>query len=165
MFCFLKRSVSVHTLQQSGFSAWPVDMTGRGTVLVVEDDDDVRLELREALEYEGYEVLASRHGTQALEILRAGAAATIRLIILDLSMPSMSGWELIEVLRHDATLTSIPVVVATGVRGRDASEVGRAVHWLRKPYGLDELLDTVRKALGRALSNRPPNNSDTGQTS
>lgn len=133
-----------------------VDTTGRGSVLVVEDDDDVRLELREALEYEGYDVLESAHGTQALEILRAGAAPKIRLIILDLSMPSTSGWELVEGLRHDPALTSIPVVVATGVRERDASEIGSSVQWLRKPYGLDELLESVRRALGRAKSNRPP---------
>ncbi len=133
-----------------------VDSTGRGSVLVVEDDDDVRLELREALEYEGYDVLEGAHGTQALEILRAGAAPKIRLIILDLSMPSTSGWELVESLRHDPALTSIPVVVATGVRERDVSEIGSSVQWLRKPYGLDELLEGVRRALGRAISNRPP---------
>jgi len=110
----------------------------------------VRLEVREALEYEGYVVLESRNGTQALEILRAGAAPKIRLIILDLTMPFMSGLEFIEVLRRDSALVSIPIIVASGVRSGDASEIGNSIHLLRKPYGLDELLNTVRAAVDRA---------------
>jgi len=110
----------------------------------------VRLEVRDALEYEGYVVLESQNGTQALEILRAGAAPKIRLIILDLTMPFMSGWEFIEILRRDSRFVGVPIIVASGVRSGDASEIGNSLHWLRKPYRLEELLDTVREAVDRA---------------
>jgi len=50
---------------------------------------------------------------------------------------------------------SIPIIVATGVRSGVASEIGTAVHWLRKPYRLDELLDTVREAVDRAGRTSP----------
>ena len=123
---------------------------GRGIVLVVEDDDDVRLEVRDALEYQGYVVLESRSGTQALEILRSEAAPKISLIILDLTMPFMSGWEFIEILRRDSRFVDVPIIVASGVRSGDASEIGNSLRWLRKPYKLEELLDTVREAVDRA---------------
>src|SRR5690242_19843865 len=112
-----------------------VDPKCRAAVLVVDDDDGVRSELRDLLESENYDVLEARDGKEALSILSLGAAAAIHLIVLDLVMPCMSGWELIDVLRLDPTLRRIPVLVMSGmpVHG-DASGIGATMSWLRKPF-------------------------------
>src|SRR5688500_8781652 len=91
-----------------------VDPKGRGAVLVVDDDEDIRSELRSVLEYVQYFVLEAEDGTEALDILRAGAAQASRLIVLDLVMPCMSGWELVDLLRRDPSLSRIPVLVMSG---------------------------------------------------
>jgi two-component system cell cycle sensor histidine kinase/response regulator CckA len=127
------------------------DPKGRGAVLVVDDDEHIRSELRSVLEYGQYFVLETEDGNQALEILRSGAARVIRLIVLDLVMPCMSGWELIDLLRRDATLPRIPVVImsAMPVHG-DASGIGATMSWLRKPFGEDAFLTAVREAIDSA---------------
>ena len=128
-----------------------VDPKSRGAVLVVDDDDGVRSELRDVLESEKYVVLESRDGKEALETLRSGTAPVIRLIVLDLVMPCMSGWELVDLLRRDPTLRQIPVLVMSGmpVHG-DASGIGATMSWLRKPFGEEPFLTAVREAIESA---------------
>jgi CheY-like chemotaxis protein len=128
-----------------------VDPKSRGAVLVVDDDEDLRAMLRETLECERYFVLEADDGKDALEILRVAGAGVVRLIILDLVMPSMSGWELIEILRRDPMLSGIPVLVTTGmpVHG-DASGIGATMSWLRKPFGEKALLAAVGEAMSGA---------------
>lgn len=128
-----------------------VEPKSRGAVLVVDDDDDVRSELRDVLESENYVVLEARDGKEALETLRAGTAPGIRLIVLDLVMPCMSGWELVDLLRRDPTLRRIPVLVMSGmpVHG-DASGIGATMSWLRKPFRGDPFLTAVRETIESA---------------
>jgi CheY-like chemotaxis protein len=128
-----------------------VDPKSRGAVLVVDDDEDIRSELRSVLEYGQYFVLEAQDGKAALDILRSRAAQAIRLIVLDLVMPSMSGWELVELLRRDPALVHIPVLVMSGmpVHG-DASGIGATMSWLRKPFGEDPFLTAVRDAIDSA---------------
>jgi CheY-like chemotaxis protein len=99
-------------------------------ILVVEDEPDIREATSEALETEGYRVIQAAHGHEALRVLRHVRPA---LILLDLMMPHMSGWELREILGRDPQLASIPVIVMSAVeRGG-----------LPKPFGIDELLQAV----------------------
>src|SRR5204863_872330 len=82
-----------------------------GPVLVVGDDDDLRETVQVVLEESGLRVTVAANGRAALEQLRAGARPS--LILLDLMMPEMNGWQFLEHARKDATLGSIPIVIMT----------------------------------------------------
>ena len=127
-----------------------VDSKSRGAVLVVDDEEDLRSMMRDVLEGEHYVVLEAGDGTDALDILRSGAALSARLVIVDLRMPFMSGWELIARLRCDPEFSSIPILVASGfpIHG-DASGVGATMPCIRKPFGADDLVTAVADAIGR----------------
>jgi len=140
----------VHSVVR-GFNIGTVDPKSRGAVLVVDDGEDVRSELRDLLESEGYLVLEARDGKEALNTLSSGTTPGIRLIVLDLMMPFMSGWELVDLLRRDPTLPQIPVLVMSGmpVHG-DASGIGATMSWIRKPFGEDPFLTAVRETIESA---------------
>src|SRR5689334_1771194 len=106
-----------------------------GVILIVDDDDDGRALLRDVLEGDRWFVLEARDGRDALNILRSDAGSAIDLITLDLLMPCMSGWELLEVMRRDPALSLIPILVTSGVPVQgDASGIGATLPWLRKPF-------------------------------
>lgn len=119
---------------------------GRGEViLLAEDEAEVRLAIEQALAMLGYEVVAVENGLQALEHLRAGAP--VDLLLTDLTMPVMSGEELIRATR--AAFPGLRIVVLTGyAAGRTASlgELG-VVTAAQKPLSLAALADVVRRAL------------------
>ena len=130
-------------LRRAGPSAYarPV-VTGDGTrVLVVEDDDDIRSLLAELLEEEGYEVVSAADGRQGLD--RAHERPP-DLILLDLMMPVMNGWEFREEQRRDPVLAGVPVVVVSAAARAsiDASQV------LTKPFSVDDLLEAVERHAG-----------------
>jgi CheY-like chemotaxis protein len=116
-------------------------------VLVVDDDPDIRETVREILEDQGYRVLDAENGREALGRLQAGS--TPDLILLDLSMPVMSGTEFCSEQQKDPKLSRIPVVVvtATGTPDQKVSKL-HINGLLRKPVGLDELLGTVQRFCG-----------------
>jgi CheY-like chemotaxis protein len=117
------------------------------TVLVVEDDSDIQQTLQLVLEEEGYSVVTADNGLEALNVLESGLDPCAALV--DLMMPVMSGWELIEKMRGSAALAGIPVIVVTAAGEQQGSPEGIA-HLLRKPVKLDQLLallaDTCRGA-------------------
>ena len=124
------------------------DPKPHGAVLVVDDDDDGRALVASFLEGEGFLALEARDGQEALDLLRSGAGPAIRVIVLDLCMPCISGWELVDILRGDPKLARIPIIVTSGVTVHgDASGVGATLTWLRKPFGMDALLRAVNDAL------------------
>lgn len=108
-------------------------------VLVVDDEHDIRETIAEALVMGGYRVRTAPNGKVALEQARKGRPD---LIVLDLMMPVMSGWQFLEARREDPELGSIPVVVDTAFP--DIQVEGAAV-LLRKPFDLDTLLTTVAR--------------------
>lgn len=118
------------------------------TVLVVDDDADVRASLAEALADAGFRPLQAENGREALRRLEDGARPDV--ILLDLMMPVMDGWALREALLAAPALASIPVVVFTahGITPEQAAPL-RAQALLRKPVGLQQLLDTLARVLGR----------------
>jgi CheY-like chemotaxis protein len=110
--------------------------------LIVEDDDDQRESLVDLLQAEGYRAAGVPNGQEALEELRQGPPPC--LILLDLMMPVMNGWEFREQQRLDPALAAIPVAVVTGVRGsRDQVAALGAVHYFQKPVDPAALLATV----------------------
>jgi CheY-like chemotaxis protein len=114
------------------------------TVLVVDDDRDIREVVTDALQAEGYDVVTANDGRAAIDWLR-GAGAAPGLILLDLMMPGMDGAQFRAEQQRDPVLGAIPVVVlsADATLGAKAKSLGVAGH-LKKPVPLEALLDTVR---------------------
>jgi CheY-like chemotaxis protein len=114
------------------------------TVLVVEDEPDTQDVLRVALEAEGYVVRVVGNGRDALKYLRSTAETC--MIVLDLTLPGMTGRRLREVQLRDRSLAWIPVIVVSGgiEAGLEARELG-ARSFVRKPIDVDELRATLRR--------------------
>lgn len=117
-------------------------MQDRHTVLVVDDEPAVRQMFEDILTGEGSEVVSAVDGRAALELLSDGAQPCV--ILLDLMMPRMNGWQFAAELREDSSLRKLPLaVVAANPRFKaDAERLG-ASRWLGKPVDIDDLLDTV----------------------
>ena len=109
-------------------------------ILVVEDDEDIRDSLREALESDGYQVVTAEDGKEGLQALDEMPRPC--LILLDLMMPVMNGWQFLERMKEDTTLATIPVVAVTaaGERGNTA----QADMLIKKPVDLDHLLKVIK---------------------
>jgi len=114
-----------------------------GSILVVDDDTDLRETVGELLVEEGWKPRLCENGRQALDVLRNGGERP-RLILLDLMMPEMNGWQFREEQLKDEGLSDIPVVVMTASRGVDAQPI-TASEVLFKPIGLNELMDAVAR--------------------
>lgn len=112
-------------------------------VLVVEDDADLGDVVSMVLEASGYEPVLAKDGREALERLR-----TLRpgVILLDLMMPGMNGWELRAAQLRDPKLRAVPVVVMTG-DGNAASKAAAldAADYLQKPIDVPKLLKTMAR--------------------
>jgi CheY-like chemotaxis protein len=119
-----------------------VSTTHRASVLVVDDDDAIREVIAEVLRDEGYAVTVAANGEQALREIRGPHRPD--LVLLDLMMPVMSGWELLVQLQSNEDLSEIPVVTVS------AMSAPGVVEHLSKPVDLGELLDTVER-LARPL--------------
>jgi CheY-like chemotaxis protein len=114
-------------------------------VLLVENDPDIRDVLSGLLHRNGYEVATAADGRQALEYLRHNEPP--RLVLLDLVMPEVDGWEFLRERQRRPELHDLPVVVFSAVaevKGPDPRELG-AAEVLRKPVGLAEVLDAARR--------------------
>jgi len=122
------------------------DKNGNVSTSVSDDgvgiDKDIRDLLSDALATEGYVVASARHGAEALERLRAFRPD---LILLDLMMPVMSGWQVMDALRISPTLSSIPVIVISA-----AHQLPAGVCVVTKPFRFEELLRKMRTVLGEA---------------
>jgi two-component system, chemotaxis family, chemotaxis protein CheY len=114
------------------------------TLLVVDDDRDIREALQDVLESTGYHVHLAGDGREALEALHGGCCPD--LILLDLMMPRMNGFEFRDVQRHEEPLCRIPVLLASAdpALPQAARSLGVA-GYLRKPLDLDDLLGTVSR--------------------
>jgi CheY-like chemotaxis protein len=117
-------------------------MRGTRPILVVEDDHDVRVTLRAVLEEEGYAVFTATNGRDALDLLEREEPRP-GLILLDLMMPIMDGWQFAALLKANATLAAIPFAVASAVARYEAPS--RAIAILNKPLDLDALLELAQR--------------------
>lgn len=117
-------------------------MSSESPILVVDDDPDLRETLGELLCEVGYDARLCENGRKALELLRHGDRP--RLILLDLMMPEMNGWQFREEQLKDEELRDIPVVVMTASRGF-AKDAIPAQEILYKPVGLGEIIEAVER--------------------
>lgn len=114
------------------------------TILIVEDDDDLRDLVKMMLELEGFHVQTAQHGREALDLV---AESMPELILLDIKMPVMDGWSFaVEFKSRYGSSAPIVVMTAAEHAARRAQEVG-ARGWIAKPFAYDDLLITVRSNL------------------
>ena len=120
--------------------------TPRARILVVDDDEDIRLLVRELLERAGYEVVEAADGREALKLMYTTPPA---LVLLDITMPDLDGYQTLERIRD---LSDVPVAMLTArsqelekVRGLSAG----ADDYIAKPFGRQELLARVQALLRR----------------
>jgi CheY-like chemotaxis protein len=120
-----------------------------GRILVVDDYDDARTTVREALEQAGHVVIDAANGQQALNFLVSRLDEPVALIIADLQMPVMDGWRFIDLLKCYVKLSTIPVIVVTAQADPQLERIThRAVYGcLQAPYELDALMAMVSKCL------------------
>ena len=109
------------------------------TIILVEDDDGIRETMAALLEDEGYRVVEAQNGEEGLAAIRACPDAC--LVLLDLWMPVMTGWQMLAAMRADAALARVPVVVISAAG--DLTPPEGAAAFLRKPIRLETLLDHV----------------------
>ena len=122
--------------------ALPAIATGDRPVLVIDDDENARELLRRALEADGFSVVTTAAGEPGLEL---AASIDPMLITLDIMMPSMDGWEVLNQLKADPRLQSIPVVMVSIAADREVGYALGAVESLTKPVDREQLLDVVRR--------------------
>jgi two-component system, chemotaxis family, chemotaxis protein CheY len=116
-------------------------------ILIVEDDPDCLESLSEALRCGDYDVATARNGFEAMHYLETTNAPD--LILVDLGLPVMDGWQLVREQQRRPTLAKIPVVLVSA--DPDVAERAAALAaagYLRKPLDIDALLSVVGRALG-----------------
>lgn len=114
-----------------------------GYCLVVDDDDDIREATRDVMERHGYDVVAVSSGAEALSFL---IRDTPTLVLLDLQMEDMNGWEVLGALRNNPRFEDVEVIVVTGCDGA----VAPGVRVLRKPFKIESLFSLIGKDEKRA---------------
>ena len=110
------------------------------TVLLVEDEEDLRESMRDALELNGYTVVAGRDGQEAL--VELDRIEHVCLVLLDLIMPRMNGWVVFEKMRARPALAAVPVIVHSSAPGAAPRGVTRV---LQKPLAFERLLSVVHE--------------------
>lgn len=119
-----------------------------GYVLVVDDDEDIRLTLQQILEEEGFQVRSAANGQEALELLLASRESP-RLILLDLMMPVMDGSRFRSRQIAEPRIADVPVIIISAGGGlSQKANVLRAAGYLAKPIDLRTLIGTVQRWVG-----------------
>lgn len=115
-------------------------------ILIVDDDPPIRNLVRQVFKRIGFEAREARDGAEAVSMIETGLP---RMMVLDLMMPRMNGWEVIDVLRETGKMEQIPVIVLTAVGGHRTAELQsmgvRAV--LGKPFEIGDLITTAKRVL------------------
>jgi CheY-like chemotaxis protein len=112
----------------------------RGRMLIVDDEEDVRTLMQEALERRGFEVIAVESGAEALGYL---AHEIPPIILLDLEMDDINGWEVLSALEKHPRFGSFRVVVISGSPGKVPKWAGH----LHKPFRIDALMELLDKPI------------------
>ncbi len=121
------------------------------TILVVDDEDDILKLLRKILEAEGFKVVEARDGEEALTRVRETRP---NLVVLDLNLPKVDGFEVCDTIKKDAELKAIPVIMLTAaydkVEHAERGLVLGADEYVVKPFLREVLLHNIKRLLNRA---------------
>jgi CheY-like chemotaxis protein len=120
-----------------------IDMSP-STILLAEDDLEIRDVVQDLLEEIGCDVIPARTGKQALDFLSNDPRSPPDMVILDLMMPLVTGWQVLEVIQRDPALAGVPVVVLTAATQDRPSGVAAL---LQKPFQVEDLLETIQRLL------------------
>jgi CheY-like chemotaxis protein len=150
---YLPRALSLpahHKADEEAVTATPV---GDATILVADDDHDVRELLISCLESLGYRVLTASNGPLAIEMIEK--ISNIELLMLDIAMPEMNGMEVARVV--SAKRPELPVVFMTGYIGSTKLDGAEQQRLMKKPFTVAELTKQVKEALATSNSTQSPN--------
>ncbi len=131
--------------------------SSKARILIVDDDFEIGESMRYALEANGYEVMIARDGNQGLALVEKHVP---NLLVLDMMMPKRSGFLVLEQLRRQGN-DSIKVIMVTaneGNRHKAYAELLGVNDYIRKPFAMDRLIDSVRNLLagGKAAGESDP---------
>lgn len=110
-------------------------------ILIIEDDANIRDVMKMALEFDGYSVATAKDGKEGLRELAENPHPD--LILLDLMMPIMNGWEFVEAKKSDPTIKAIPVVVVSAYS--EKAKIIECKAFVEKPLELETLLKAVKE--------------------
>ncbi len=118
-------------------------------IVFVEDEEALQKTLGEVLRQEGYEVALASDGEAGFSLIKSEKPD---LILLDLILPKMDGFEVLKRLKADTDCKDIPVIVLTNLEGigdvGKAIELGATTYLVKAQYSLDEVLEKIKKAFG-----------------
>jgi len=140
------RSSQGSRLYADPIRATPKDMNG-ARILVVEDQEDIQLAARLCLEIAGYEIGVASTANEALSILDASLPD---LLLLDITLPMVSGWKLLERLRADTRFAAMRIIVLSGLAGERSEKRALSLGadgYLVKPFEFEALVATVSRTL------------------
>ncbi len=124
----------------------------RAKVLLVDDDDQILRSLKVYLELEKYQVTTAQSGKEALEKMKSEKP---EIVVLDIMMPEMDGFEVMERMKKDSELSEIPVIMLTA-KGQDVDvlkgyQMG-AKSYMTKPFNLNELVENIELVLSTKMA-------------
>src|SRR5919201_1068711 len=128
--------------ERSGATVSEREAAKRCLVAIIEDDTEFRNMLRELLEEEQYRVVAVANGAEALEALREQTVPDV--ILLDVSMPVMDGFDFLRFRNEDPQLAQVPVVLVTNAKPHERPTIG-VNDVVRKPIDIDEILFAIKR--------------------
>jgi len=125
------------------------------TILVVDDDPQIRESLTELLDHRGYSVLQAENGRRALDVLKQVPPRTPCIVVLDLAMPVLDGHQFLRYRAEDPRLRHIPVVVVSG-NPQPQHPLEGIEAYLQKPLEPEVLLEIIRKTCDEKLAALSP---------
>ena len=123
-------------------------MANKKRVMIVDDDPDIRLSVKQILENSGYKVYSFENGRECMRALNESKKRP-SLIILDIMMPEMSGWEIHRQLDSNPNLCEIPIVFLTGRTNETAKEMYNryGTEYIKKPFNIKDFKDCINRII------------------
>lgn len=122
------------------------------TILVVDDDETVRYALKRMLETEGYKIILAQDG---LELSKTLESTRLDMILLDINLPWVDGWELCELIKSHVHFKKVPLVIISARREKedvDRAMAAGADDYITKPFEMNQMLSVVQNFLMGALA-------------
>jgi CheY-like chemotaxis protein len=120
------------------------NIASRNSILIIEDDQEIREALEEILRFEGYEVGSVKNGKEGLDYLHKASAPSV--ILLDMMMPVMNGYQFLAAYQEEPSFSGIPVIVLSADNAlEDKLKQFQVRFFLKKPIELERLLELVKQ--------------------